>query len=128
MRKRRRRDDCVSQLTSLESARQSIPPLSFRLAGPASMAQSVAGSTKLSTVLYYFYKSRQVNYKQKKQYKIIRASLMVMIGCSFPLGLIKYSGFCCNKQTRQRSFCSSSLFQLAQTEPLQFLSRSYCPF
>lgn len=41
----------VSQLTGLESARQSIPPLRFRLPGPASSALSI---TKLSTVLSYF--------------------------------------------------------------------------
>ena len=37
------RNDSVSQLTGLESARQSIPPLSFRLAGPASMTMSITG-------------------------------------------------------------------------------------
>ena len=44
----------VSQLTGLESARQSIPPLSFSLAGPASMALSITGSRKLSTALDCF--------------------------------------------------------------------------
>lgn len=56
MRKRRRRDgsDSVSQLTGLESARQSIPPLRFRLAAPVSTAPSLTGNAKLSTALNYF--------------------------------------------------------------------------
>lgn len=46
-------NDSVSQLTGLESVRQSIPPLRFRLAAPASVALSMMGSTE-STVQNYF--------------------------------------------------------------------------
>lgn len=46
--------DSVSQLTGLESARQSIPAFRLRQAGPASSAPSVTGSTKLSTALNDF--------------------------------------------------------------------------
>lgn len=45
-------NDSVSQLTGLESARQSIPPLGFRLSAPASMALNTTGRTTL-TVLNY---------------------------------------------------------------------------
>lgn len=44
-------NDSVSQLTGLESARQSIPAVRFRLAAPASTSPSISGSAKLSTVL-----------------------------------------------------------------------------
>ncbi len=47
--------DSISQLTGLESARQSIPPLRFRLAAPVSMALSIRDSTELSRVPNYFY-------------------------------------------------------------------------
>lgn len=47
-------NDSVSQLTGLESVRQSIPPLSYRLVSPALTALSITGSNTLLTVLNYF--------------------------------------------------------------------------
>lgn len=81
---REERNDSVSQLTSLESARQSIPPLSFKLAGPASTSLSIPSNTKLSTVLKHFNETISHSHQMRQIWWFMRCRSLKLTVSTLP--------------------------------------------